>query len=84
MTPITPAITPARSASPLTVSIASATSGRRLIATSAWPWYGTAATNVPPSVVPLDERFAAERRRHGLALERRAAAGAPSARRAGA
>ena len=38
MTPITPAITPARSASPLTVSIASATSGRRLIATSASPW----------------------------------------------
>ena len=53
MTPITPAITPARSASPLTVSIASARSGRRAIVTSASPWYGTAATYVPPSAFPL-------------------------------
>ena len=59
MTPITPAMTPARSASPLTVWIAAATSGRRLIATSASPRYGTAATNVPPSAVPRTNRLPA-------------------------
>ena len=37
ITPITPAMIPARSASPLTVSIASAVAGCGLIATSTWP-----------------------------------------------
>ena len=77
MTPITPAMTPARSASPLTVSIASAVSGCRLTATSTWPWYGIAATNVPPSAVPLDEVAAGERGAHRLALESRGRRGAP-------
>ena len=54
MTPITPAMTPARSASPLTVSMASAVAGCGLIATRISPlWYGIAATNVAPSDVPL-------------------------------